>query len=159
MTKSFTTPRWLAAAVVLVGVASATRATDVKIENYSNGPVYVAQADNQGTQVSHGWVKIAPNDSQTFSAPDSAELYLRVQDRYDREIIFSNYRTFLNFPAHTERFSVKAEPDDLNVWVLKYGTDLEFSRNIKKGDALPRGWSNRAFFAVGTGRHKLENKP
>ena len=159
MTKSLTAPRWLVAAVAFFGVASAARATDVKIENYSNGPVYVAQADNRGTQVSHGWVQIGPNDSQTFSAPDSAELYIRVQDRNGREITFTNYRTFMNFPAHHERFSVKTEPDDLNVWVLKYGDDLEFSRNIRRGDDLPRGWTNRAFFAVGAGNHKLEIKP
>ncbi|QJW97352.1 hypothetical protein [Frigoriglobus tundricola] len=159
MTKSFHAPRWLVAAAAFCGLASAARATDVKIDNYSNGPVYVAQADNRGPQISHGWVQIRPNESQSFSAPDDVELYLRVQDRNGREITFSNYRTFLNFPAHAARFAVNAEPDDLNVWVLKYGNDLEFSRNIKKGDELPRGWSNRAFFAVGVGSHKLEIKP
>ncbi len=159
MSDVFTALRRLVAAVAFFGASSTGHATDVKVENYSNGPVYVAQAGNQGPLVSHGWVQIKSNESQTFSAPDSAELYIRVQDRNGREITFSNYRTFLNFPAHADRFSVNAEPNDRNVWVLKYGNDLEFSRNIKKGDELPRGWSNRAFFAVGPGRHKLEIKP
>ena len=159
MTKSLFLSRWLLSPLFVFGFASAGRAADVKIENLSNDPVYVAQADNQGLYVSHGWVAIKPNNSQTFTAPDTADLYIRVQDKDGKAITFTNHKTFLNFPAHADKFSVAAVPDDANVWVLKHGDNLENSKNIQKGDSLPFGWSSRAFFEIGTGSHKLEIKP
>lgn len=140
----------------LVNVASAAQ---VKIENYSNDPVYVAQANNVGRTVSFGWSVIQPNETATLSAPDSADLYIRVQDKNGNAITFTHHKTFLDFPAHNERFMVTTEPDDSAVWVLKSGTELQNTTNIKKGDRLPLGWSKRSFFQIGTGSHKLEIKP
>jgi hypothetical protein len=82
-----------------------------------------------------------------------------VQDKNGKEITFTKHKKFLNFPAHGDKFSVNTEPDDSKVWVLKHGDTLQNSKNIKKGDKLPEGWSSRAFFEIGTGSHKLEIKP
>jgi|GEM_PF-3041254 len=147
------------AVIAFFGLVNAGLAAEVKIENYSNNPVYVAQANNVGRTVSFGWAVIRPNETATFSAPDAADLYIRVQDKNGNAITFTNHKKFLDFSAHDERFMVTTEPDDSTVWVLKSGPELQNARNIKKGDKLPLGWTNRSFFAIGTGSHTLEIKP
>ena len=151
--------RWVVAAGLTLVLAGAGRAADVKIENYSNDTVYVSQADNRGAAVSHGWTAIKSNETKTFKAADALDLFIRVQDKNGNEITFQHHKKFLNFPTHTDRFSVSAEPDDAKVWVLKHGPKLEHTRNINKGGALPAGWTSKRFFEIGTGSHKLEIKP
>jgi len=151
--------RYLFAAVTALAMAAGLRAADVKVENYSNNPIHVAQADNKGQVVSHGWTTVKSNEVRTFKAPDSAELYLRIQNDTGGELTFPKHQTFLHFPTHKDRFSVKTEPDDNKVWVLKHGQKLEQSRNANKNDKLPAGWQSSRFFKIGTGSHKLEIKP
>lgn len=141
------------------GLTTTAHATEVKIENYSNEPVFVAQADQRGKSVSSGWTVIKPNESKTFTAPNSAELHLRVQDKKGNAITFNNHKKFRDFPVHAERFSVNKEPDDSSVWVFKSGANLQNSKNAKVGEKPPPGWSLRPFFEVGSGKHKLEIKP
>ena len=157
--KPYSMPKFAIVAAAALALASAASAAEVKIENYSNDTVYVAQADNKGQVVSHGWTAIKSNEVKTFTAADSADLFIRVQDSKGKEITFVKHQKFLFFPARGDRFSVRTEPDDAKVWVLKHGPTLQQSQNIKKGDKLPEGWTKRRFFEIGTGKHKLEIKP
>lgn len=158
--KPFALWNYLFAGVVTVGSVTFGQAADVKVENYSNSTVYVARAENKaGGSVSHGWTAIKTNEVKTFTSPDNEDLYIRIQDDKGNEITFTKHKTFANFPTHNQRFTVHAEPDDAKVWVMKHGSKLEHSKNIKKGDKLPDGWESRRFFQIGKGSHKLEIKP
>jgi len=141
------------------GLTGVALATEVKVENYSNEPVFVAQADKRGNSVSSGWTVVKPNETKTFTAPNSAELYLRIQDKKGNAITFAKHKKFHDFPVHAERFSVNKESDDSSVWVFKSGANLQNSRNVKVGEKLLPGWSLRPFFEVGSGKQKLEIKP
>ena len=140
-------------------LAAPAAATEAKVENYSNDVVYVAQADAKGHVQSSGWTAAKPNETVVIKAADGADLHLRVQDKGGNEITFPGYKTFHNFVTHAEPFSVKQAPDDPAVWVLKHGEGLAQSHNMKGGDKLPAGWSDKRYFEVGKGTHKLEIKP
>ncbi len=159
MTIPFSMSKFVLASVALLGLTAVGRAADVKIENYSNDTVFVAQADNHGVVVSHGWTAIKSNGSKSFTAADSADLFIRIQDKDGKEITFNHHKTFRFFPTNADRFNVKTEADDSKVLVLKHGPQLQFTHNVKKGDPLPAGWSSARYFEIGSGSHKLEIKP
>jgi uncharacterized membrane protein len=152
----------LLAVVVAAGIASpaVSRAADVKIENYSNDTIYVAVAYNKwkGNVAVEGWWAIKSNESQTFSAPNASDMYVRVE-MGGKEVTFTNHNKFLNWPVESQRFSVSKEPDDSTIWVLKWGGNLENSHNIRRGGKLPEGWNERRFFRIGSENVKLEVRP
>jgi hypothetical protein len=143
------------------GLPSVVRATEVRVENYSNDTVYVAVAYNNwnGNLAAEGWYEIKSNDTRTFNADDSCDMYLRIT-RNGNEVTFQKHNTFLSWPVEPQlRFSVSKEPDDATIRVLRWGTDLEMSDNIKAGGNLPAGWKGQRFFRVGAGGTKLEIRP
>jgi uncharacterized membrane protein len=163
MRKSLSLSKCLLAAGLAIALAAAWPAcgltAEAKVENYTNDAVYVATGYNYGQMVSGGWTAIGPNQSQTFTAPDNAELCLRIEDKNGKSITFGNFQTIRTFPVSNDRFTVNNEPDDATVRTLKWGNQLEKSYQMKKNDPLPAGWENREFFRIGTGNHKLEIKP
>jgi hypothetical protein len=148
------------AAFFAAGLPSGSRATEVRIENYSNDSVYVAVAYNNwnGNLAAEGWYEIKSNDVRTFNADDSCDMYLRIT-RNGNEITFQRHKTFLFWPVEPQRFSVSKEPDDATIRVLRWGANLEMSDNIIVGGKLPAGWKEQRFFRVGAGGTKLEIRP
>ena len=138
----------------------AGRASEVKVENYSNDTVYVAVAYNKwkGNLAAEGWFAIQSNESRVFTADDASDMYLRIEQG-GREVTFQKHKTFLDWPVNSQRFTVGKEPDDATVRVLRSGDRLEKGRNINKGGPLPEEWNERRFFRVGPGNTKFEIKP
>lgn len=157
--------RWmgmLALSATIAGLsASATLAGEFKVENYSNQPIFVALAFDQGETVSLGWFTIRPGDSRAFQTPDASPMFFRVEQALPeggvRELTY-NVPTS-NFPALRARFEVKNAPDDPNVRFLRWGADLEMSMNMNRNDQLPDGWGLIRYHRVDQGNSKLEIKP
>jgi hypothetical protein len=144
----------------VVVLPSAGQATEVKIENYSNGSIWVVVAHKRGKAVSSGWYEIPMNQTQTFSAADDEEMYLRIQDDDDKEITFPGRTKFHHFPLNVnDGFDVTTPRDDADILMLKWGDKREKMRNVKRKDPLPDGWKEDRFFEVGPGKQKLEVKP
>lgn len=133
----------------------------VKVENYSNGAIFVAAAYNhfEGNLIADGWWSIAPNSSQTISAPDNSDLYLRVQANNGGEITFNNFNSFLFWPVNGARFTVSREPDDTNVRVFRWGGSLENQTNTLATDPPPNGWTSQRFFRIGPINETLQVQP
>jgi hypothetical protein len=119
------------------------------VENLSNGPVFVALADNQGNLISEGWWEVVSNQTQTLTSPDASDMYLRVQDASGNEITFNNFSTFLFFPLNPARFDVTKVANAPSVRVLRWGGNLENTQNMSLNEPLPNGWSSQRFFRVG----------
>lgn len=159
--------RWIAlvfrpfAACVLLSLAGLAQAGEAKVENYSNDTIYVAVAYNQfqGNLAAEGWFAIKSNDTRTFSAADNADLHLHIKNSRGNAINFPQHQTFHDWPTEAERFSVSREPDDSKIRVMKWGANLENSRNINRGDQLPKGWKELRFFRIGAQKTKLEVRP
>lgn len=129
------------------------------IENVSNGPVFVALADNHGNLISEGWWTVGQNQTQTLTASDQSDMYLRVQDANGNEITFNNFHTFLFFPINSARFTVNKVADDPAVRVLKWGGNLENTHNMTVNEPLPSGWASQRFFRVGPVNEKFQIQP
>jgi uncharacterized membrane protein len=129
--------------------------SSVTVENHSNRPIAVAVAYNHfnGNLIAQGWFDIAVNQSQTLSAPDASDMYLRVQDVNTGEITFSNFTNALFWTIIEDRFTISKEPDDANVQVLQWGGSLEHQTNKTLAEPFPAGWANQRFFQVGLGNH------
>jgi uncharacterized membrane protein len=155
---------WVPAACLAVGLTAAapgvSRAVEVVVENYSNDTVVVAVAYRQGwgNLITQGLFPIRPNEPRTFSAPDGADMFLRVQQG-DREVTFNGYSAFLYFAVRNDRFTVSKAPDDPSILIFRWGAALENSFDINYGDPPPEGWEGRRFFRVGSGQHRLEVRP
>jgi hypothetical protein len=125
------------------------------VENFSNGPVFVAIAHERGNFISGGWTEIPTNQTSTFTADDPSDLYLRVQGSDGNEITFSNFNTFLFFTTNPQRFTVNRQPQDPSVMTLQWGPNLENSFNMTAGEPLPAGWSSLRYFEIGSGNDTL----
>ena len=156
MTSRIRLPLFVLTVAALLPVAA--RAAGIRVENYSNDPIYVAQAHLHGRLISHGWVKIAPNDGANFTASDAEDLYLRVQDANGAELTFGGFNTFKSFLTAAEKFSVSNEPDDNDVRTLR--RDGSDPINIRKNEAPPDGWGTSRYFRIaGGGADKLIVNP
>jgi uncharacterized membrane protein len=151
----------LAALCLAAALPNVSRAAHVRLENYSNGTVYVAVSYNQyrGNLIVEGWYEVKQNATWNFDADDASDMYIRVQDANGREITFANHNQFLFWAAHPDRFSLARKPDDANVRHYRWGANLQNNRNATLNEPLPPGWDSRRFFRIGSGNHKLEVKP
>ena len=125
-------------------------ATDVTVENYGNSDISVCFAFNKGRTVSDGWHVIKPNEKKVFKNDTQDDMYLRVEMNR-KELDFSNFRQFLTFPTIESRFVVRSEPDDPTIRTYKWGTNLEFSTNRTRDEALPNGWAHKRYFKIRVG--------
>jgi hypothetical protein len=106
-----------------------------------------------------GWFTLRPNEVRTFSAADVDDLHLRIINDNGNEITFQNHNTFHSWPTSTQRFSVSKEPDDAAIRVLRWGANLENSRNANQNGPFPQGWQNLRYFRIGWENARLELKP
>jgi hypothetical protein len=138
-----------------------TTVSTANVENYSNGVIFVAAAYNHydGNLIVDGWWQISPNNSQTITAPDDQDLYLRVQGANGGEITFNNFDSFLFWPTNSARFTVSKEPDDVNVRVFQWGSNLENTQNALATDPPPAGWTTQRFFRVGPVNENFQVQP
>jgi len=133
-------------------------ATELKIDNTSNEPIFVLIAYRSGGSISEGWFRIDNNKSQSFSAEDGWDMHIRVE-RKEKEINWRNYQTYANFPARSkDRFKVSVNPLNPKVKLFQWGENLQENSN-KEGFDLPQGFDVRRFFRVGPGRHGLDVTP
>lgn len=131
------------------------------VENFSNGTIFVAAAYNHfnGTIIADGWWTIPTNGSQVITAPDTMDLYLRVQANNGGELTFLDFSTFLFWPMNSARFIVSKEPDDANVRRYQWGGNLENSTNSLATDPPPAGWTSQRFFRIGPVNEKFQVQP
>src|SRR5262245_53563405 len=89
---------WVTGAVMatLLVAPSTLHASEVKIDNTSNGKIFVAIAYknwNNGVGI-EGWHTIGSNESRTFTAPDGCDMYIRVEREGGKEINWANHKTY-----------------------------------------------------------------
>ena len=136
--------------------------TEVEVANLSNQPVWVAEARTTFARPleTGGWTRIEPNRNAKFKCTAEQRLYLRIV-RDSREVTFKGYdAVFKKGPTHSERFTSTVPRSDQDIRVLRHGSKLESSANVRKDGALPAGWSVQRFFEVPTGaNHRLRLSP
>ncbi|MCE9531417.1 MAG: DUF1036 domain-containing protein [Planctomycetes bacterium] len=135
-------------------------AASVTIRNYSNDSVNVVVAYNRykGDTVSKGWYVVKSNGVLTLEADDKSDMYVRIE-RNGKEVTFKNHKSYLFFPVNAERFSVSKTPTNAKIRVLRWGTNLQHTRNMNTGEELPAGWTDRRFTRIGSEDASLEIKP
>lgn len=131
------------------------------VENFSNAPIFVAAAFNHfnGNIICDGWWTIPVNGSQVITAPDTMDLYLRVQNNNGGELTFVGFDTFLFFPLNLARFIVSKQPDDANVRRFQWGGILEHDVNVLATNPPPAGWTTERYFRVGPVNEKFQVQP
>lgn len=143
----------LAATLIAATSPALVGASEVKIDNVSNVDISVAIAyrNYRGDLICEGWFVIKSNESKTFSAEGSSDMYIRVM-KNGQEVKWRDRDTYSNWPVHpTERFSVSKSPLNDRVRIYRWGANLENDDNKRIGDPIPMGFEVQRFFRIGRG--------
>lgn len=88
---------------------------EVKVENYSNEPVFVAIAYKKpkNNLDAEGWIRINKNDSHTFGFVNSNDMYIRIE-KNGKELKFTELNTYSDWPVilgDRQKFRISRAPD------------------------------------------------
>ena len=111
--------------------------------------------------VAGGWHWVESKKTETFSADDDADMYLKVdqmsKDGTFKERTFPEYTKFTKFRTTFDVFSVMKHGND--EFVLKWGSiGKKNLKTIKADGPLPKGWTMERYFQAGTKNATLEVK-